>query len=205
MGPDPLATLPDNVSSRTEGNHERTRTSIMHYVAIVLLCIASAGAYGIVHDQFTARICVEYFTIGHPPVFGTDDPTLLAFGWGILATWWVGVILGIPLAIAARAGGRPKKTVRELCRPIAVLLAEMAVGAAVAGLIGWLLAQAGVVRLVEPMARRIPVDRHAVFLADLWAHSASYLFGFLGGAFTIVRVWRSRGKTALAAGTNAGD
>ena len=51
-------------------------------VKIVLLCIAAAVVYGILHDQVTARVCVEYFTIGHPPVFNTDSPTLLALGWG---------------------------------------------------------------------------------------------------------------------------
>jgi len=31
-------------------------------VGIVLLCVAAAVVYGIVHDQITARVCVEYFT-----------------------------------------------------------------------------------------------------------------------------------------------
>ena len=48
------------------------------------------------------------FTIGHPPVFATDDPTLLGLGWGVIASWWVGLLLGIPLALVARAGGRSK-------------------------------------------------------------------------------------------------
>jgi hypothetical protein len=54
----------------------------MHSLAIIGLCILSAVAYGIVHDQISARICVEYFTIGHPPIFDTDDSTLLGIGWG---------------------------------------------------------------------------------------------------------------------------
>jgi len=37
----------------------------MQAIRIVLLSIASAVAYGIVHDQITARICIEYFTIGY--------------------------------------------------------------------------------------------------------------------------------------------
>lgn len=52
---------------------------------IVLLCIGSAIGYGIAHDQITARVCVEYFTIGHPRVFDTESPTLLALGWGVIA------------------------------------------------------------------------------------------------------------------------
>ena len=60
---------------------------------IILLCVAAAILYGIIHDQFTARICVEYFTIFHPPVFPTQSPTLLGIGWGIIATWWMGAFL----------------------------------------------------------------------------------------------------------------
>ena len=84
----------------------------MQAIAIVALCIGSAVAYGILHDQVTARVCVEYFTIGHPPVFSAVSPTMLGIGWGIIATWWVGLLLGIPLAVAAhvpaaaRSGGR---------------------------------------------------------------------------------------------------
>ena len=97
----------------------------MQSIRIVLLATFAAIAYGILHDQVTARICVEYFTIGHPPVFPTTSPTLLALGWGILATWWVGLPLGILLAIAARAGSRPRLTAAQLRRPILTLLVVM--------------------------------------------------------------------------------
>jgi hypothetical protein len=71
---------------------------------IILLCVAAAIAYGVAHDQITARVCLEYFTVFHPPVFATQSPTALAFGWGVIATWWVGLFLGLLLALAARAG-----------------------------------------------------------------------------------------------------
>lgn len=164
----------------------------MHALGVVMLCVAAAVTYGVLHDQVTARVCVEYFTIGHPPLFGTDDPTLLALGWGILATWWVGVILGVMLAVAARAGKRPPRSVRSLVRPVTQLMAVVAGGAIVAGIIGWALASVDAVFLVEPMASDVPREKHAAFLADLWAHSASYLFGFVGGLVVCVRVWRSR-------------
>ncbi|MEX0794660.1 MAG: hypothetical protein WD045_16100 [Pirellulaceae bacterium] len=76
----------------------------MQFLLIIALSIASAVIYGILHDQITARVCVEYFTIGHPPVFNTEAPTLLGLGWGIIATWWVGLILGVGLAMVARIG-----------------------------------------------------------------------------------------------------
>lgn len=31
----------------------------MQFVAIVILCIASAIKYGILHDHITVRVCVE--------------------------------------------------------------------------------------------------------------------------------------------------
>jgi hypothetical protein len=94
----------------------------MQVIAIITLCIGMAVVCGILHDQVTARVCVEYFTIGHPPLFDTDSPTLLGLGWGIIATWWVGAVMGYALALSARAGRRPKRGVRSLVRPIFNLL-----------------------------------------------------------------------------------
>src|SRR5262249_43182022 len=124
----------------------------MRWLNIILLCIGCAVVYGVLHDQVTARICVEYFTLGHPRIFGTDDPTLLALGWGILATWWVGLLLGVPLALVAQLGKRPRRDAGSLVRPIAVLMVVMAVCATLAGLVGWALAKNGVVFLLEPVA-----------------------------------------------------
>jgi hypothetical protein len=158
------------------------------------MCVAAAVVYGVLHDQVTARICVEYFTIGHPPVFRTEDPTLLGLGWGVIATWWVGLMLGIPLAVAARGGVRPKWGARQLVRPLAVMLACVAGLAVVAGAVGHLAAVRGWMWLVEPMASRVPAGRHVAFLTDLWAHLASYAGGFVGGVILCVWVWRRRGR-----------
>src|SRR5215475_10424584 len=92
---------------------------------IILTCVAAAIIYGIVHDQVTARICIEYFTVFHPPAFATQSPTLLGLGWGIIATWWVGLFLGLLLALSARAGSRPKLSAVQLVRPITKLLLVM--------------------------------------------------------------------------------
>jgi len=170
--------------------------------AIVGLCIGAAVVYGIVHDQITARLCVEYFTIGHPPVFATESPTLLGLGWGIIATWWVGYLLGMPLALAARAGRRPQRGAAALVRPVLILLGVMAVGAALAGVIGYLLARNGAIALPEPLATRVPQDKHVLFLTDAWAHGASYLIGFVGGIELIERTWRRR-RPLCGSGTGA--
>ena len=49
----------------------------MQAIAILLISVLAAIFYGVVHDQITARICVEYFTIGHARLIDSDSPTVL--------------------------------------------------------------------------------------------------------------------------------
>src|SRR5215469_6416287 len=121
----------------------------MQFLKIWFMSIAAAVLYGIIHDQITARVCVEYFTIGHPPVFHTASPTLLAFGWGVIATWWMGAFLGLVVALCARWGSNPKLQARDLLKPILVLLTVMGVSALCAGVLGFVLASRGQIPLRE--------------------------------------------------------
>jgi hypothetical protein len=152
----------------------------MESFKIAITCVLAGVLYGIVHDQFTARICVEYFTIFHPPVFHTQSPTLLGLGWGVIATWWVGAFFAIPMILAARAGSRPVLMASELSRPIALLLAFMAASAVLFGVAGYVLARTGVLNTEWLSFTAPPALRHR-FMADWWARSASYASAFLGG------------------------
>jgi hypothetical protein len=176
---------------------------VVESIKIVGLGVVASIAYGIAHDNVTARVCVEYFTIGHVPIFGTDNPTLLALGWGVLATWWVGLGLGILLALACRSGRRPKLGAGDLLRPLGVLLASMAVTSLVAGLAGYDAAGRGWVWLVGDLADRVPAARHRVFLADLWAHLAAYGSAFVGGI--VLAVGASIRRTRLASAARSSD
>jgi hypothetical protein len=167
----------------------------MQFLKIVGLCVGAAICYGIVHDQFTARICLEYFTVFHPPILGrTHSPTLLAFGWGVLATWWVGMILGIFLAIAARAGSRPKLSVNDVLPRIQKLLLIMAVCAFLSGLAGYFWGE-----LPASIEAYLPPGAQHRFAADWWAHSASYASGFIGGIVLCVLAYRKRVNSAAKA------
>ncbi len=164
----------------------------MEFLKIVAIGVLAAVSYGIVHDQVTARVCVEYFTIGHPPLIASTSRTFLGLAWGVVATWWVGLPLGFILAVAARLGARPKLAVAQLTPLILRLLATMATVALLAGLVGYVLARRGDISLPSGWAAIIPVSAQTRFMADAWAHDASYLSGMIGGLVIAVLAYRKR-------------
>jgi hypothetical protein len=162
-----------------------------------LLCIFAAVTYGIIHDQVTARICVEYFTVAHPRIIDSESPTLLGIAWGVVATWWVGLGLGIVLALSARVGRWPKRDARDLISPIVILLCVMAIYAC---FWGWLMPE-----IAAPLQRgtfwggRIPAEKYRAFLICSGAHGASYEAGFWGGlAVCAWTIWRRSRAARLA-------
>lgn len=165
----------------------------MESAKIVSGCTLAAVVFGIIHDQFTARICLEYFTVFHPPIFATQSPTLLGLGWGIVATWWAGAIVGLLLVIAARFGSWPQLNARDLAPMVFWLMSCMAVCALVFGVIGYFWAP-------QPqwLSLALPTEKSRAFLADWWAHSASYASGFLGGLVLCVIVWVKRRRNAIS-------
>ncbi|WP_395744439.1 hypothetical protein [Prosthecobacter sp.] len=164
----------------------------MQFAAIVFLSVLAAVSYGVVHDQITARVCLEYFTIAHPRLILSTSPTVLGLFWGVVATWWVGVLLGVPLAIAARAGRRAKLPWRQFRRPILCLLAVMAGCAALAGFITWISSRCSdPVYLADLTGTKIPPHLRARFLAAAAAHLTSYGAGFIGSIILAIRtLWR---------------
>ena len=173
------------------------------FAGIVGLCVGGAVLYGIVHDQITARVCIEYFTVGHPKVVESRDPTVLGLVWGVIATWWFGLFLGCLVASFSTLGSRPPLGARDLVRPLAVALLAMGALAAAAGFVGAALARSGAVWLLEPTASAVPAAHHVGFLADLWAHLASYGGGLLAAVALSVWAWRRRGRLARSAAAGA--
>ena len=169
----------------------------MESLKIIAGCIVAAVIYGILHDQVTARVCLEYFTVLHPPIFHTPSPTLLGLGWGTYATWPVGLILGILLAICARAGGRTKLRFPDLLPLLLRLLGVMAACALTFGLLGYFVGpmpgrESYLLRITPAVRAGIPIAAQHRFIADWWATIASYASGLSGGAICCLLVYRKR-------------
>lgn len=120
------------------------RRNIGAAIHIVLLSVGAAVVYGVLHDQVTAHVCIEYVTLGHVNFFNLGSPTLVALEWGFIATWWAGLALGVPVALVARIGkGRPAISAIELLRPTLVLLGVIGLIALASGMTGYVLARVG--------------------------------------------------------------
>ncbi len=155
---------------------------------VVALCVLGAVSYGLVHDQITARVCQEYFTLGHnTPRLVPRSPTALGLYWGVVATWWMGALVGVPLAAAMQLGKLPRLGGRWLTPRLLRLLLVM-LGVALAGLILTLFAElAGVLPAAWKVAvpGGVPKEKLGRFVAALISHNLSYGLGFLGG----VKLW----------------
>lgn len=171
----------------------------MEALKIWLLTLGATMAYGVAHDQVTARVSIEYFTVGHTPIFPTEDPTLTALTWGIVATWYVGALAGLLFAFVARFGSAPKLGVRDLLRPGGVLIACVAWLVVLSGMAGYVAAELGHVSLGGRYTIDVPADGHSRFIADAFAHRAAYVAGFVGSIVLAVWIWLRRTSAARAA------
>ena len=171
----------------------------MNKLRLISICTLAAMAYGILHDQITARICLEYFTIAHPPLFHTTSTTRLAVYWGAAATAGIGLVFGALLALVSQSAGSPPSPAGQLIPRIGRLLAAMGISAWVAGCAGFYLSQRALIPFPTALAEVIPAPRHDRFIAVWFAHLASYLVGFTGSALLIGRVWKERGKPLVLA------
>ncbi|MEN8207855.1 MAG: hypothetical protein ABFR50_01250 [Candidatus Fermentibacteria bacterium] len=161
-------------------------------MAIVLLCMAVAILFGVVHNQFTVRISLEYFTIGHRALISSTSPTLMGIAWGIHPNWWVGLCLGVLFAVAGRAGKWPKRNARSFIKPLLLLFLISGIASVTAGILGYRMATRGTLGLYEPLFSTVPVSGHAAYISALWMHTASYTVATMGGLIITLFVFTGR-------------
>ena len=147
---------------------------LVRFTLIVLLGTVGAILYGVIHDQITVRICPEYFTIWHPQITVSTNPQVVALLWGVVATWWMGVLLGLLLAMAALLGPWPAASLRSVLIAILSVAAMSAFCAFVAGLATWQLQLRSPLSVAGDLIYRLGDDTVRRFTIDLAVHNVSY-------------------------------
>ncbi|MDG1476562.1 MAG: hypothetical protein P8Q14_05410 [Vicingaceae bacterium] len=171
--------------------------NLIEILKIIFAAVILSIIYGIIHDLITANISIEYFTIGHPKIIESDSPLTLALLWGVIATWWVGLILGVCISFSARYGKHPKIDLKVIIPLMIKLLLIMGTTAIFAGIIGLVSSNLGFIYLNDKLSSQINESRHHLFLIAGWTHSASYLTGFIGGVVICVKIWKRRKEAKL--------
>lgn len=174
---------------------------------ILGLTIGSSAAYGILHDQVTARICLEYFSKGFhetmvkgwrdtgligatkTTLLTTQSPTKMACIWGVIATLVVGVLSGTLLSIASRFGEKDKYKAKNLKKPMALVMAATGACSALALCFpvppSW----------IDPKnIQGVPSEKLTAFCRCASAHNVAYAVGAIGTISTALFILHQRLK-----------
>ncbi|MBK9392375.1 MAG: signal peptide-containing protein [Uliginosibacterium sp.] len=159
------------------------------FCIFLVLAVLAAGAFGALHDQISYSVSPEYFTRFKFFQFQLLDPAvperLRAAQVGFLASWWMGIPLGLLSGVAAFIHRSPAKMQRALAWSLLVIVG-FTLAFAIAGLTyGFIQTET-----IEPSRYTnwfIPsgVNDLRHFLCVGYMHNAAYL----GGALAIPIAW----------------
>jgi len=162
---------------------------ILIYLLLVMSALPIAGLFGAIHDQVSFTVSPEYFTKFKFIQFGmthSEIPARLrASEIGFLASWWMGLpigVLGSGLAFLHRA---PKRMLRFGLWSYLVLMGFAGAVALIGLAYGFYATQH--IDLREYHGWYIPSDvmNLRAFLCAGYMHNAAYI----GGALGIVTAW----------------
>jgi hypothetical protein len=163
------------------------------FAATTFIAILLSGLYGIIHDQVTYSISPEYFTKFKYRQFGLDParlgghrPTVGLIGF--LATWWLGIFIGILLGLTGLIFHHHKIMRRAIMNGIRVIF----VTAILFAVIGFLWGKYYVVK--TDMNWSLPdglIDKNRFIIVGS-IHNFSYLGAVAGILLAIIYMVRRR-------------
>lgn len=179
-------------------------------IALILILIIApiiGGIYGMLHDQITYTISNEYYTkfkfiqfgLDHwgmgtdigteaAPEIKLDNPRLGAAIVGVLATWWVGMIIGIILGLIGLMHQNAKKmfiiTMKASLLTVVIAL--------LVGLLGLLYGKLALANNLSNGSLPNNLINKTNFIMVGSMHNFSYLGGLIGMIISIIYSIRKR-------------
>lgn len=154
-------------------------------IVVILVTPLIAGCYGVLHDQLTYTISHEYFTKFKFFQFGFANegkeahlatPRLWVAAVGFLATWWVGLILGIGHGMVGLIQKDYRAMLKIVGRAIIINLATAFVSGLTGLAYGWFYLSAKGVNWYLPETL---IDKQS-YIAVGSIHNFGYLGGLIG-------------------------
>jgi hypothetical protein len=159
------------------------------YIIVVVLAVVVAGLYGIAHNQISYTVAPEYFTKFKFQRFGFVETPLpervRASMVGFLASWWMGVPIGLLAGVAGFIHRGASRMLRISLWSLVVIVAFTLLFGLCGLLYGYL--QTMHVNVAEYRGWFIPDDVTDLrrFLCAGYMHNSSYL----GGVLAIPVAW----------------
>ncbi len=155
-----------------------------HLMLITCLGAVAAGAYGILHDQWTYSISPEYFVKLKFKQFHYADfgwgPRVFAGTIGFLASWWVGSIIAWFIGRRFVPGRSRQPAYRSTFKAFGIVFCCGALGSFLGFLIGLAFGpEADYSNWNEVFVHLGIIDRYS-FVRVAYIHNASYLGGLAG-------------------------
>lgn len=153
-----------------------------NFFLIVFASIFIAGIYGVFHDQITYTISPEYYTLFKFEQFGINewgisDERVKVSIIGFLATWWVGLILGIIYAFVSLFFDS-KKVLKVTMQSVLLNIGVTVIF----GVLGFIY---GVLFLrVENLNWNIPEE--TTYVQDFINVGSIHNFGYIGGLIGLI-------------------
>ncbi|MDI1255552.1 MAG: hypothetical protein PSV16_05580 [Flavobacterium sp.] len=146
----------------------------------ILISILVAAIYGAIHDQITYSIAPEYFTVFKFDQFGFMDwgfnnPRLTVALIGILATWWMGLLIGVFQALVGLTHKDYKQMFRYVMHSIFITLGVTALF----GLIGFIAGKIDTTDYTTCCGQYIIKDGKSFMIVGS-IHNYGYLGGEIG-------------------------
>jgi hypothetical protein len=159
------------------------------FLLFLPVAVLTAGLFGGIHNQISYSVSNEYFTKFKFIQFHLLDSTIperiRAAEVGFLASWWMGIPLGLVCGSAGFIQRSPDLMRRALIWSIPVIV-SLTLAIALAGLAyGW--CQTGTINLASYRLWYVPANTQEVrrFLCAGYMHNAAYI----GGALSIPGAW----------------
>lgn len=152
------------------------------------------AVYGMLQDQFSARLCPEYFTVLHNPIPGLSDPTLVGIVWGFLASAGGGIAMGYAAGLSGTLGNNPPYTTRELLKAMLLLIGAVGLITLMTGVGVYRHAEMFSITLDPRLNELIPVELHRNAFTVACYHFAAYGSAISGSIIMCVCIGVSRMK-----------
>lgn len=182
---------------------------ILILILIILISIILGGVYGILHDQISYSISEEYYTkfkfiqfglenwglgenIGtiNSPEIILDNPRFGVAIVGLLATWWVCLIIGVCLALI----GLIHTTAKEMFKTVMKAIVLTIIISLVIGFIGLLYGKLFINNIpVNWFSPDNLIDTES-FIVVGSMHNFSYLGGLIGLILGVIFIIREKKK-----------